>query len=311
MLDPTTLFAYERDVDSRSVQARTLLVTLGAFADSGDIQSMLEQHILATHEHRLVGTLDADQLIDYGAIRPQITLDADRLMGYEQPRIELLEVEEDSGPGFLLLRGPEPSFQWERTAAAIRIVVEQLGVTRTIMVSGFPTATPHTRPTPITTYAAEPSDVTVPAPMPGTIELRSAFPLLLTTRLAEAGHAAVGLAAHIPSYAHEVAYAPALLSMLTSIETEGGPTIEPTEELEQTAAEVRAKLDEAVADNQQLQLMVGEFEKNYTRLDGFRAQLPMSTRPIPGAEDLSDQVEDFLRQISDDDDDAPSTGPSL
>ncbi|CAM3959256.1 PAC2 family protein [Helcobacillus massiliensis] len=308
MLDPTTLFSYERDVDARTVDAPTMLVTLGSYTDSGHVQATIDEHILSSFEHRLIGTVDADQVIDYTAVRPGITLDADRLTGYEAPRIELHEVSMPSKPRFLLLRGPEPNYQWERTAHAIRIVTEQLGVTRTVLVSGFPTATPHTRPTPVTTFAPRPEDLTISNPMPGPVGLRSAFPLVLAMRLAEADHAVVGLAAHIPSYAHEVEYFPAVLTLLSAVETAGGPAIEPSAQLEEKADGVRRQMDAALESNEQLQTMIGEFEANYARLDGFLQQIPTSGDRIPGAEELSEDVEEFLRRMSEDEDNGPTGG---
>lgn len=38
-MDPTTLFSYERHVDSRALRGRTLIVTLGAFSDAGAAQA--------------------------------------------------------------------------------------------------------------------------------------------------------------------------------------------------------------------------------------------------------------------------------
>ena len=41
-MDPSTLFSYERHVDSRSLRGRTLLVTLGAYSDAGDAQRLVD-----------------------------------------------------------------------------------------------------------------------------------------------------------------------------------------------------------------------------------------------------------------------------
>ncbi|MDU1123616.1 MAG: PAC2 family protein, partial [Dermabacter sp.] len=61
MLDPTTLFSYERDVDSRSLHASTLVVTLGSFVDSGRVQEKLDEFITDNYPNRIVGTFDSDQ----------------------------------------------------------------------------------------------------------------------------------------------------------------------------------------------------------------------------------------------------------
>lgn len=299
MLDPTSLFSYERDVEPRALGAHTLLVTLGSFADSGHVQAHLNDYLLQSAPTMLVGTFDADQLIDYTGIRPEVTLDADHFVDYRTPALELIQVSPTHAPAFLVLKGPEPNFQWERMATAVRIVVEQLGVTRTIIAHGFPAATPHTRPVPITRYAGDPKDLVISSPMPGSVELRSTFTTLLTIRLSEAGHSVVGLAAHIPSYAHELDYLPALPALMTAIETAGGPHLPLTEELEEGVSKSRAMLDNAMRENEQLRGLIGGFEENYARLDTAINQSSSDAAPLPGAENLSDEVEDFLRGFSD------------
>lgn len=298
MLDPTTLFSYERDVDPRHVSTTTLVVTIGAFADSGNVQAHLNEHLVSSAQTRLMGTFDADQLVDYTGVRPEITLARDHFVDYRSPAIELLHVQPNDSPSFALLRGPEPNFQWERMATAIRILVEQLGITRTIITSSFPAATPHTRPVPITRYAGDPKDLVISSPMPGNVEMRSTFTSLLTIRLAEAGHRVVGLAAHVPTYAHELDYLPALPALLTAIETAGGPTIPLSPELEGRVSESRAMLDAAMSENEQLRGLIGGFEENYTRMDDAMHRQDQSNRPIPGAENLGDEVESFLRDVS-------------
>ncbi len=303
MLDPTSLFTYERGIDSRTIDAHTLVVTLGAFADSGNVQHHLNDQLLETAPATLLGTFDADQLIDYTGIRPEVTLEADHFVGYKAPSIELFHVTPTDAPSFLVLKGPEPNFQWERMAHSVRVIVDQLGVTRTIVANGFPAATPHTRPVPITRYAGDPSDLIISSPMPGSVELRSSFTTLLTIRLAEAGHSIVGLAVHVPTYAHELDYLPALPALLSAIESAGGPRVTVSEELSQRVAESRAMLDAAMDENEQLRGLIGGFEENYARMDDAQAAMTADSSPIPGAEELTDEVESFLRGVADPRDD--------
>lgn len=300
MLDPTTLFSYERDVDSRSLHASTLVVTLGSFVDSGRVQEKLDEFITDNYPNRIVGTFDSDQVIDYTAVRPPISLEQDHLTGYSSPALTLREVSPEGEAPFLLLSGPEPNFQWERVAHAVRIIVEQLGVTRTLVATSFPGATPHTRPVAVSRYAGDPKDLVLASPFPGTIEMRAFFPALLIVRMAEAGHPIIGLAAHVPSYAHEVEYYPALPALFTALDIEGGPAFTPTKKLEEKIAEVREALDQSAAENEQLASLIKGFEDNYSRMDGMVQHLtPGTDTPLPGAENLTTEVEDFLKEILD------------
>ncbi len=87
-----------------------------------------------------------DQVYDYAGRRPpEVTLALDHFDEYERPpEILLHEVTDPDGEPFFLLTGPEPSFQWERMATALRIVVDQLGVERTLLLQSFPAPVPPT-----------------------------------------------------------------------------------------------------------------------------------------------------------------------
>lgn len=305
MQDPTTLFTYEKDVDARSLRGTTLLVTVAAFADAGHAQQVIDEHLLTTLDSRVVGRLDLDQVHDYGAHRPEITLERDRFLDYAAPEIVLHEVTSPAGERFFLLTGPEPSFEWERVAAALRIVVEQLGIERTVLAQSFPAPVPHTRAVQVTAYADDPAHIRAPHPMPATFRLKSSFTHLLTLRLGEAGHETVGLVAHVPQYLHEMAYPDAAIALLRSAEVEGGITV-PIAGLAETARKTRAVIDGQVSQASQLQELVESLERGYDRNLLAGADATASSDAVPAAADedmptdeqISAEIERFLADLS-------------
>lgn len=307
MLDPTTLFSYERLIDSRTLTGATLIVTLESFTDAGQAQELLERHLLDTLPHRVIGRLDLDQVFDYGAHRPGITLERDRFLDYERPEIVLHEITSPSGEPFYLLTGPEPTLEWERVAAAVRIVVEQLGVTRTVLAQSFPAPVPHTRPLRITAYADDPSHIREPRPLPATFRLRASFTHLLTVRLGEAGHETVGLVAHVPQYLHEMPYPDAAISLLRSLEGETGITM-PIGALAPAARSTREAVDEQLAGAPQLRELVANLEQGYDRTilaAGSGDEDPEGSAGVgtePSDEQISAEIERFLAELSSQDD---------
>lgn len=302
MLDPTTLFTYDKHIDSRTLTGETLLVTLDAFTDAGHAQEIIDEHLLGALGSRVIGRLDLDQVFDYGAHRPEITLERDRFLDYEKPEIVLHEITGPGGDPFYLLTGPEPTLEWERVAAALRIVVEQLGIRRIVLAQSFPAPVPHTRPLQITTYADEPSHIREPRPLPSTFRMRSSFTHLLTMRLGEAGHETVGLVAHVPQYLHEMGYPEAAIALLGAIETESGLTL-PVGALAPAARETRQLVDEQVAQAPQLGELIANLERGY---DGsLLAGAPGSQEGAPDAEmpsdeQISEEIERFLAELSGD-----------
>ncbi len=299
-MDPTTLFSYERHVDSRSLQGRTLLVTLGAYSDAGESQQLIDDQLLNSLSSRVVGRLDMDQVYDYAGHRPEVTLQLDHFSDYERPEILLHEVTALDGETFFLLSGPEPSFQWERVAGALQIVVEQLGIERTLLLQGFPAPVPHTRELPVTRFAGDPESIVVRRTMPGTFRLRAPFTALLTLRLAEAGHDVVGLTVHVPQYLHEMSYPDAAIALLGAITEEQGPQL-PTDSLEAQAGPVREAVAAQIDAQPALQEMVSGLETRFDRMitSGAGAE-------VPTAEAIAAEVEQYLASFDQEDGEGPA-----
>lgn len=300
-MDPTTLFSYERHVDSRALRGRTLLVTLGAYSDAGDAQQLVDDQLLNTLSSRVVGRLDMDQVFDYAGRRPEVTLQLDHFTDYQKPEILLHEVTALDGETFFLLTGPEPSFQWERVANALRIVVEQLGIERTLLLQGFPAPVPHTRELPVTRFAGDPDSINVRRTMPGSFRLRAPFTALLTMRLAEGGHEVVGLTVHVPQYLHEMTYPDAAIALLGAITEEQGPAL-PIDALENQAEPVREAVEAQIQAQPQLQEMVHGLENRFDRMitSGASAE-------VPTADAIAAEVEEYLASFDAEGEDAKST----
>lgn len=306
VIDPTTLFTYERHVDSRALHGSTLLITLGAFSDAGQAQASIEDHLLNTLPSRVIGRLDMDQVYDYAGRRPEVTLELDHFTEYSRPEIILHEVTGTDGEPFFLLTGPEPSFQWERVASALKIVVEQLGVERTLMMQSFPAPVPHTRDLAVTRFAGDPDVITVRRPMPGVFRLRAPFTSLLTLRLAESGHDVVGLVAHVPQYLHDMSYPDAAIALLQAVPEEKGPAL-PFGALESQAVPIRESIAAQVEGSTQLQELVAGFEQQYDRMITAGGNVE-----VPSADDIAAEVENYLAGLGDapQTDDGPTAGPS-
>ena len=308
MLDPTTLFTYERDIDARTLRGSTLLVTLEAYTDAGHAQALIEAHLKDALPHRLIGRLDLDQVHDYAGRRPEITLERDRFLDYAQPEILLTELTSPSDEPFFLLSGAEPSFQWERVAAAIRIIVEQLGIERIVLVQGFPAPMPHTRPLQVTAFADDPANIRAAKGLPASFRMKASFTSMLTVRLGQAGHPTVGLVAHVPQYLAEVDYPESAIALLRAFEEESGLTM-PIGALAPSARTAREEIEAQTAEAPQLQQLIGALEDNYDRTvleggDGHASEAP-AEEALPSSEELAAELDRFLRDL----DDSPSSSP--
>ena len=298
MLDPTSLFTWEPHDDQRTLRTPTMVVTLGSYVDAGHTQRQLDRQLLEQLPNRVLGRFDADQVLDYAGRRPQITFDRDHFSAYEAPEITLRLLTDHDGTDFLLLNGPEPALQWERMAASVRHVAEQLGVERTVLLQSMPAPAPHTRPVAVTRYASDPELVADEAPVLGTFQLSASFTGLLTLRLGEAGHGAVGLVAHVPHYIADNDYPAAAGAIMAALRDTTQLAV-PVDGFDLGAGIVRAQIDNQVAESEELTQMVGALERGYDQFAEERHLRNVENAQLPSADEIGQKFEEFLADLGD------------
>jgi predicted ATP-grasp superfamily ATP-dependent carboligase len=298
-LDPSDL--YELEPDLPALGTPVLVQALDGFVDAGGAKRLAREHLLREHGSRILATFDVDALLDYRARRPVMTFDEDHWADYSDPQLALHLLHDDNGTPFLVLAGPEPDVQWEAFTAAVRQLVEQLGVTTTVGMNAIPMAVPHTRPLGIIAHATRPEMVTGHERWVGTVQVPSSAGHLLEYRLGQAGHDAAGFAVAVPHYLAEAEYPAAAVSLLASVAGLTGLSFA-TSALESAAAEVRTQVDETVAGSDEVRGVVEALERQYDAyLAGSgRSLLAEMGGSLPSAEEIGDELERFLAQQAED-----------
>ena len=298
VLEPTGLFTWDDFVDQRTIHADTLVVTLGSFADIGHTQRIVDAHLLNTLPNRVLGHFDVDQLHDYTGRRPTVLFDRDHFEQFRAPEITLSRVTDAAGTDFLLLRGPEPSLQWERMAAAIGHLVEQLGVKKTVLLQSMPSPVPHTRPVSVSRFATASDLLPGNQPFLGTFQVSSSFNALLTVRLGERGHDAIGLLAHVPHYLADTDFPAASVAVLEGLRDAGGGDA-PSGHLAAASEAALGAIDDEVAASEELTEMVQALEEQYDAFAEGRNRLERAEADLPSADELAAEAERFLRSLGD------------
>lgn len=298
MLDPVSLFEFDPHIDRRTVRATTLVVALGS-RDPGRVQHTLTQHVMNTLPTHRLGGVDADQVLDYGALRPGIGFERDHFTGYRTPTIDLHHVSDARGENFLLLAGPEPSLQWERMVGMVDYLIDQFDITKTVLMHGVPAPAPHTRPIHVSRYAGGPDIVPSHEAIPMVFEMGATFTSLLSLRLSERSHDITGLVAHVPHYLATGDVPEAVLALLDKLATHAQLEV-PSGGLPGAAELFRARVDAEVMESEEAQHMVAEFERQY---DHYMAQrsLPQAEAEVPSAEEIGAAFEDYLRGLDEED----------
>lgn len=307
MLDPQSLYTWEPKglavVDMALAQESAGLVMLyhfDGYIDAGETGDQIVEKLIDTLPGQLVATFDHDRLIDYRARRPLLTFERDRWTAYETPSLEVRLLQDATGAPFLLLSGPEPDVEWERFAAAVRQVVERLGVRLSVNFHGIPMGVPHTRPVGLTPHGNR-SEL-VPghrspfeeAQVPGSAEA------LVEYRLMEAGHDVLGVAAHVPHYIARSAYPDAALTALESVTSATGLVLPAVaHSLRTEAHRTQTEIDRQIQQgDEELVSMVQGLEHQYDAAAGAETRGNMLAEPvdIPSADEIGREFERFLAE---------------
>ncbi|WP_431044984.1 PAC2 family protein [Streptomyces sp. P1-3] len=307
MLDPQDLYAWDPSglavvdaITSRDSAGLVMLYHFDGYIDAGETGEQIVERLLDGLPHQVVARFDHDRLVDYRARRPLLTFERDRWTEYETPAIELHLVRDATGAPFLLLTGLEPDVEWERFAAAVRQLVERLGVRLSVNFHGIPMGVPHTRPVGLTPHGNRTdlmpghSAFFTEAQVPGSAES------LIEYRLAEAGHDVLGVAAHVPHYVARSPYPDAALTALEAVTAATGlvlPGVAHTlrTEAHKTQEEIERQISEG---DEELVALVRGLEHQYDAVAGgeTRGNLVAERVELPSADELGAEFERFLAE---------------
>lgn len=307
MLDPQGLYEWDPKglavVDTALAQESAGLVMLyhfDGYIDAGRTGDQIVDNLLDALPHQVVARFDHDRLIDYRARRPLLTFRRDRFTAYESPTLEVRLAQDATGAPFLILSGPEPDVEWDRFAAAVRQVVERLGVRLSVNFHGIPMGVPHTRPVGVTPHGNR-TDLTPghrspfdEAQIPGSAES------LVELRLMEAGHDVLGVAAHVPHYVARSEYPDAALTALETVTAATGLVLPAVAhalrtEARRTQTEIERQLGEGDED---LVTMVQGLEHQYDAIIGAETRGSLVAEPtdLPSADEIGREFERFLAE---------------
>jgi hypothetical protein len=299
--NPSELYHFETDTDPQDLRASVLVLALGGFMDAGHTQKLLTEHLLATGESTVVASFDADQLLDYRSRRPTMVFDTNRWVSYEDPCLALHRLTDRDGTPYLLLTGPEPDFQWERMAEAIRQLVVALGVDLVVTAHGIPMAVPHTRPIGMTSHATDPRLIPLQENPFGRVQVPGSLASLVELRLGESGHDAIGFAVHVPHYLAQAEFADGAVTALNAILAATGLNL-PIDDLVAQAGLNRAEIAREVEGSEEVARVIEALERQYdTFLEGRQKPSLLATdvSELPSADEIGAEFEQFLRQIDD------------
>jgi hypothetical protein len=293
-LDPRELF--ELDPERPDLTGSVLLHMMDGFSDAGSAVELTRAHLLGALDGEVIARFDVDQLYDYRARRPMMRLARDHWESYRAPELALHALHDDEGTPFLVLVGPEPDMQWERFVAAVRAIVDDLGIRLVVGINAFPMSLPHTRPPHVVLHGSRPELYEGYKPWLGTVGVPASIGHLIEFRLGEQGLDTLGLAATIPPYLSQTEYPAAAAALIREIGVRTGLAL-PVSALDEASEANRIAVDKQIEQSEDVKALVSALEQQY---DSYaRAQedpLLDGNQELPSADELGAEFENYLAE---------------
>ncbi len=310
MRAPDELFTLHADAP---IGDRPILVyAFAGFVDAGGGVRLAAEHILDTYPHRLLATFDADELLDYRARRPKMSYVVDHFAAVEIPQITLHAVTDEAGVDFLLLTGPEPDYQWMRFLAAVDVIADRFKVRLAVGLSAIPWPIPHTRPVGLTVHGSEPSLVSGHVSVIGEIEVPGHVGAMLELHLGQEGIPSMGLTAQVPHYLVQFEFPRAATALIEGLARATGLALS-TRALEPASRRADAEVAQQLEGNEEFATVVAALEQQYDQMSAITSGATggvgdMASEPMPSADEIAEQVEQFLSSLDDPGDPRKDTG---
>ena len=268
---------FEMVDEPQDVVAPALIVSFEDWVDAGGAGTTAARHIAEGGD--VVATFDPDQIYDYRSHRPVLDIVDGVPSQFVWPQMVLIRRRLPERDVFVLT-GPEPDYRWKEFAGSILDLSLRIGVVEHISLGAIPSAVPHTAPTPVMMTAATEEQMRGAVPNQGLLRVPAAAVSLIEWTLAQNGIPAVGFWAQVPHYA--TPFAAGAVALVRKVEDHLTVTIGAGALEEQVIAQSSA-LGQLFSGNpdaseylQQLEGLIGEDQ-------------------APGAENIGDEVEKFLR----------------
>lgn len=271
-----------------------LLAAFEGWNDAAESATSATEWLRHRWDGRRCARIDAQEYFDFQSIRPQLVLTDGVTKELRWPANEFFAASATTGVhDAVLLTGTEPSFRWRDFCDEILEVIESTGCEMVVTLGALLADVPHTRPVRITGTAGDDQLARTLGLEHNRYEGPTGIVGVLHDTCRRRAIPSVSLWAPVPHYVANPPNPVATLALLDSVgRLLGSPT--DTEELQAAADAWVAKVDEAVADDDETETYVRELEVRYDEA--------LREEDLPSGEDLAVQIQDFL---ADEDDENP------
>lgn len=234
-----------------------------------------------------IARIDPEQFYDFQQVRPRVVLDDEANRRIAWPEIVAHATRRRGGErDLLLLSGAEPHYRWRTFTELVREVAERARVEMVVSLGASPAQVPHTRLPVVfgsSTNAELVSRLGLSRPQYQGV---TGVVGVLQAMLDRTGPPSIAMRVGVPHYAMGATNPKATLALLRHLEHVTGVATDYAE-LAAEVAEWEARLDAAVADDDQARVYVRQLEAHHDS---------QTEQQVISGDELAAEVEKFLRE---------------
>ena len=263
-----------------------MLAAFGGWNDAADSATGAIEHLEAVWSATPLAALDPEDYYDFQVNRPSVELGSGDMRSIRWPTTHLsIARDEVAKRDVVLVRGIEPSMRWRSFCEEIVGWARTLGVTRVLILGAMLADTPHTRPVPVRTVAADAATAARLDVEVSRYEGPTGILSVLLTACTSAGIDAASVWAAVPHYVAAPPCPKATLALLHQIEDFSRLTV-PLADLGEEARAWQHGVDELAAEDPD----VGEYVRR------LEEQQEATELPEASGEAIAREFERYLRR---------------
>lgn len=267
-------------------------VVVAAFTgwnDAADAASDAVDWLAARYGATEFATIDEQVHVDFQAQRPQVTLTDGAIRKVEWPRYSLRAAATPDGvPDLVLVSGPEPNYDWRRFCRSITEAATTLGSGTIVTFGGLLADTPHTRRPAVTGSTTDEGALDRLGMTRSRYEGPTGIVGVVHDTVRREGFRAASFWVPVPHYVASAPNPPAIVALLSTFGAYVGMSVD-IRELEVAAEAWRARVDAAVAADEELSDYVSDLEHHAD--DGGVTDEEM----VPDGDAIAEAFEEYLR----------------
>jgi proteasome assembly chaperone (PAC2) family protein len=287
----------ELRISSRPSLRRPVLISaFRGWNDGGQGASLAAGYLAKAWSAARFADVDPENFFDFQATRPHVSLDEGMTRHIEWPENAFYHAAMPGlGRDAVLLLGIEPNLRWRTFSDLVIGLATDLGVEMLITFGSLLADVPHTRPSPVTGSATDPTLVRELGLQASRYEGPTGIVGVVHDAARAAGIPSVSLWAAVPHYVSLAPSPRAALALCRRVAELLGTSVD-TAELEEAAETYSVQVSEAVASDAETQAYVEELEQ--------RTELLEVEENLPSGDTIAAELTRYLRQRDEEDGDS-------